>query len=318
MNYKEAGVDVEKGDLFIDRIKPFIKETYNENVKSGVGGFAALYDQGDHYLATGTDGVGTKIKLAIELGIHHTIGEDLVAMCVNDILCTGATPMFFLDYLATSKLDIDIHSEVVKGIVSGCKKAGCALVGGETAEMPGMYAEGEYDLAGFVVGNVLKTKVLDGERIEPGMKIYGLPSTGFHSNGYSLVRKLIEKESKEIKELALTPTRIYSQEVKTMISDFNIAGMAHITGGGLNNIARMNPNFGYDIQNLPAAPAFMEKIMQDSKLSNKELYTTFNMGIGFVFVCRENENLKESFSDFIELGEVSSHFKGVKVHNIEI
>ena len=318
MNYKEAGVDVEKGDRFIERIKPFIKETYNENVKSGVGGFAALYDQGDHYLATGTDGVGTKIKLAIELGIHHTIGEDLVAMCANDILCTGATPMFFLDYLATSKLDIGIHSEVVKGIVSGCKKAGCALIGGETAEMPGMYKDGEYDLAGFVVGSVSKNNVLDGSKIEAGMKIYGLPSTGFHSNGYSLVRKLIEAESKEIKEKALTPTRIYTQEVKTLISDFEVSGMAHITGGGLNNIARMNPDFGYDIQKLPSAPVFMEKIMQDSKLSNKELYTTFNMGIGFVFVCHENEKLKGSFSDLIELGVVINHYQGVKVLNYSI
>jgi phosphoribosylformylglycinamidine cyclo-ligase len=188
MNYKESGVDIEKGDLFIDRIKPFIKKTYTENVVSGVGGFAALYEQGDRYLASGTDGVGTKLKLATELNTHDTIGQDLVAMCVNDILCTGAKPLFFLDYLATSKLDLEVHQDVVKGIAQACSESGCALIGGETAEMPGMYKNGEYDLAGFVVGDVSKENLIDGRSIDAGMKIYAFTSSGFHSNGPSIVR----------------------------------------------------------------------------------------------------------------------------------
>ncbi len=314
MNYKEAGVDIEKGDLFIDRIKPFIKETYNENVISGVGGFAALYDQGDFYLATGTDGVGTKLKLATELGIHDTIGQDLVAMCANDILCTGAQSMFFLDYLATSKLDLEVHTQVVKGIAHGCKLAGCALVGGETAEMPGMYQDGEYDLAGFVVGHLPKDKVIDGSKIKPGMKIYALPSSGFHSNGYSLIRNLIKNDdSTEFKKELLTPTRIYANEVKTLMSDYQVAGIAHITGGGLNNIKRMNPSLGYDIQTLPKIPAFMQTIIKRSEMSNINTYQTFNMGMGLCFVCEDNPNLLNDFSDLICIGEVSKKFIGVRV-----
>ncbi len=318
MNYKEAGVDVEKGDLFIDKIKPFIKDTYNENVVSGVGGFAALYDQGDHYLATGTDGVGTKIKLAIELAIHDSIGQDLVAMCVNDILCTGATPMFFLDYLATSKLDLTVHEQVVKGIAQGCKLAGCALIGGETAEMPGMYAKDDYDLAGFVVGTLPKDKMIDGKQINSGMEIWAIPSSGFHSNGYSLLRKLIESEDNELKCNTLTPTRIYTQEVKAMLANHQVYGMAHITGGGLNNIKRINENFGYEVSKLPELPPFMDAVISKANMTSKELYTTFNMGVGFIFVLDKGANPTATCPDAIKIGDISSEFKGVKVLNTQI
>lgn len=318
MNYKEAGVDVELGDRFIDQIKPFIKQTYNKNVISGVGGFAGLYDQGENYLATGTDGVGTKIKLAIELGIHDTIGEDLVAMCVNDILCTGAFPMFFLDYLATSKLDLDIHKQVVKGIANGCVKAQCALIGGETAEMPGMYAPGDYDLAGFVVGQVKKSEVVDGEQIKPGQKILALPSSGFHSNGYSLLRKLISECSTDLKEKILTPTRIYVNEIKELSQQIKIIGMAHITGGGLNNIKRMNPAFGYKIDKLPEMNSAMEQVIKESKLKEKDLFTTFNMGIGFVVITDFPEQAKKLSPELTCIGEVTDNAGIVTCMNIDL
>ena len=312
MNYKEAGVDVKKGELFIDKIKPFIKETYNSNVVAGVGGFAALYDQGDHYLVTGTDGVGTKIKLAIELKNHKTIGEDLVAMCVNDILCTGATPLFFLDYLATSSLKIEEHKDVVYGIAQGCLKSQIALIGGETAEMPGMYTADDYDLAGFVVGQVAKKDYIKGDQVKAGMKIYALNSSGFHSNGYSLLRKLLEGESLELKKECLTPTRIYTHEVKKITQEFAIKGMAHITGGGLTNIQRIQPKLGYKITCLPELPNTMEKLITKAQMSKKDLFTTFNMGIGFVFICNPIEKKKLHTFDLLEIGEVTQDFSGVE------
>lgn len=318
MNYKEAGVDVELGDKFIDRIKPFIKKTYNDNVHTGVGGFAGLYDQGDHYLATGTDGVGTKLKLAIELGIHDSIGEDLVAMCVNDILCTGASPLFFLDYLATSKLELEIHEQVVKGIARGCQKSQCALIGGETAEMPGIYAEKDYDLAGFVVGSVSKKNLIDGKSITPGMKIYALPSSGFHSNGYSLIRKLIENSSRELKKQCLAPTKIYVEDVKTIMKASEVYGMAHITGGGLNNIKRVNESFGYTIDRLPSALDFMQEVYDLSQLDQKELYTTFNMGLGLSFIMEEISDPRSLHPELIQIGEVSQDFTGVRCLGVAI
>ncbi|MBT4793448.1 MAG: phosphoribosylformylglycinamidine cyclo-ligase [Halobacteriovoraceae bacterium] len=318
MDYKEAGVDVEKGDLFVDKIKSFIKDTYTENVVSGVGGFAALYDQGDHYLASGTDGVGTKIKIAVELGIHDTIGQDLVAMCVNDILCTGAMPMFFLDYLASSKLDLEIHQDVVKGIAHGCKLSQCALIGGETAEMPDMYQDGEYDLAGFVVGRVEKKDYIDGSKLEDGMSIYALSSSGFHSNGYSLVRKLIQDSPRELKEKCLTPTKIYVQEVKNIMQDLEVFGMAHITGGGLNNIKRINADFGYDITSLPDLPDFMQTVTTSSKLTQTDLYQTFNMGIGFVFILKDSDLISEKYPQLIKIGQVNKDISGVRVLGEEI
>lgn len=318
MDYKEAGVDIEKGDLFIERIKPFIKKTYNEKVVSGVGGFAALYDQGEHYLATGTDGVGTKIKLAIELGIHDTIGKDLVAMCVNDILCTGAFPMFFLDYLASASLNLEVHEQVVKGIANGCLLSQCALIGGETAEMPGMYQQGDYDLAGFVVGQVSKKEYIDGKDISNSMKVFALPSSGFHSNGFSLIREIIKNEPQDLKKECLTPTRIYTKEVKDILSEFCVYGMAHITGGGLNNIKRINSDFGYNITRLPKLPLFMKTVCSKSRLKERELFTTFNMGVGFVFIMEGSEEITQKFPELFQIGEVTKEFSGVRCLGVDI
>lgn len=293
--YKDAGVDIANADKFVERIKTMIGSTYTENVVAGVGGFAALYDIGDRYLAAGTDGVGTKLKLAQELNIHHTIGIDLVAMCVNDIICTGARPMFFLDYLATGKLDGTVGSQIVRGIVEGCRQAECALIGGETAEMPGMYTGGEYDLAGFAVGDVEKSKIYDGKSVEPGHYIVGFESSGFHSNGYSLIRKLIKDDEVELKQKCLTPTKIYVSLLKRLKENFSdsIKGVAHITGGGFDNIKRINPRFSYHIQDfsfLERLPDYMEEISKRSQLERYELLETFNMGIGLVVVT-DNKDL---------------------------
>lgn len=304
--YKDAGVDVEKGDLFVEKIKGMIGSTYNERVVSGAGGFAALYDMGDRYLASGTDGVGTKLKVAQKLNKHDTIGIDLVAMCVNDILCTGARPLFFLDYLASGKLDVEVSVEIIKGITEGCKQAGCALIGGETAEMPGMYKDGEYDLAGFAVGEVDKNKLIDGSNVEAGDKIFGLPSNGFHSNGYSLVRKLIKENEKELLEEVLAPTKIYVKEVLNLLKNVEgIKGLAHITGGGFDNIKRINSDFEYDITNdefINNMPGCMKTICDRSGLSKEELLKTFNMGIGFVIVS--SVDIKPYLDNCFELGVV--------------
>ncbi len=293
ISYKDAGVDVEKGDLFVEKIKGMLGSTYNDRVVSGAGGFAALYDMGDRYLASGTDGVGTKLILAQKLGIHNTIGIDLVAMCVNDILCTGAKPLFFLDYLASGKLEIETSAQVVEGIVEGCKQSECALIGGETAEMPGMYSDGEYDLAGFSVGEVKKEELIDGSQVKPGDLIYGLSSSGFHSNGYSLVRKLIKDDEVELMKKCLTPTKIYVKEVLELLKNHKdkIHGLAHITGGGFDNIKRINKSFSYPVENLDflkSMPDFMQEICNRSRLENKDLFQTFNMGIGFVIVGLES------------------------------
>lgn len=316
MDYKEAGVDVEKGDLFVEKIKRFIKDTYTDQVVSGVGGFAALYEiDEDRYLAAGTDGVGTKVKLAQELGLHHTIGQDLVAMCVNDVICTGARPMFFLDYLASGKLDLDVHSQLVEGIAKACKEVKCALIGGETAEMPGVYATGVYDLAGFCVGEVDKKKWLSPEKVSPGNTLIGLASSGFHSNGYSLVRKLINDTETELKKEALTPTRLYVNLVMDLLKSQpeNLRGLAHITGGGFHNIPRMNEDLGYEITRLPPdefRPAFMNEIVRRSGMNKEKSYETFNMGVGLVIACADERKLKAELDKrgekYLVLGKVTS------------
>lgn len=293
MDYKEAGVDVEKGDLFVEKIKKFIKDTYTDQVVSGVGGFAALYaiDE-DRYLAAGTDGVGTKVKLAQELDLHHTIGQDLVGMCVNDVICTGARPLFFLDYLASGKLDLPVHTKLVEGIAKACKEVKCALIGGETAEMPGVYETGVYDLAGFCVGEVMKENWLGPERVKIGDTLVGIASSGFHSNGYSLVRKLVEAHETELKKELLTPTKLYVNQILALLKKqkSNIHGLAHITGGGFHNIPRMNEELGYKITNLPPDSMrsnAMNTIIARSKLNQEALYETFNMGIGMVIACAD-------------------------------
>lgn len=323
MDYKSAGVDVEKGDLFVERIKSFIGETYDDRVVGGVGGFAALYEMDeDRYLAAGTDGVGTKVKLAQELGIHDTIGQDLVAMCVNDVICTGARPMFFLDYLACGKLDLPVHTEIVKGIAKACKESKCALIGGETAEMPGVYAEGVYDLAGFCVGELQKEHWLKAEKVKTGDTLVAIASSGFHSNGYSLVRKLLKDTDTQLKKDVLTPTKLYVNTLMTLLKTQreNIHGVAHITGGGFHNIPRMNEELGYEITNLPAddfRPAFMNEILKRADLTKESAYETFNMGVGLVIATADPAKLTAALNQMGEksmiLGRVTDKFKDLSL-----
>ncbi len=288
VTYRDAGVDIEEADALVEKIKDKVKSTCGDRVVSGVGGFACLYDIGhDKLLAAGTDGVGTKLKIAQMLGRHDSIGIDLVAMCVNDILCTGARPLFFMDYFATGKLDSGVAASVIDGVVEGCTQSGAALIGGETAEMPGMYADGEYDLAGFAVGEVMRDDVIDGARIAEGDTLIGLLSSGCHSNGYSLVRKLIGGDDTALLERCLEPTRIYWNAVDAVLSHDRglVSGMAHVTGGGLLNVARMNGGFDYVIDAVPEGdmlPEIFGVLRERSKLDAGELYRTFNMGIGFV------------------------------------
>lgn len=321
MNYKDSGVDVEKGDLFVEKIKSFIRPTYNKKVISGVGGFCALYEVSpDKWLASGTDGVGTKVKLAQELNLHHTIGQDLVGMCINDVICSGAAPSFFLDYLATGKLDLDVHAKIVEGIANACLESECALIGGETAEMPGVYADGVYDLAGFCVGELNPKDWISGKKIQAGDKLIGIASSGFHSNGYSLVRKALLPTDTKLKEEVLTPTRLYWKMLKALRAEQsdNILGVAHITGGGFHNIPRMNEELGYKISQLPNdefRPAFMNTILSRVKLTPAEAYETFNMGVGLVIACRDEQKLlgqlKLLGEKFITLGEVTTSGVGL-------
>lgn len=320
MNYKEAGVDIDLGDKFVEKIKNLVRSTHNENVVAGVGGFAALYkmDQ-DRFLVASTDGVGTKIKLAIELGFHETIGIDLVAMCVNDLLCTGARPLFFLDYFASGKLDLGVGEAVLKGIVEGCHQGKMALIGGETAEMPGMYQDGDYDLAGFSVGEVFQKDIIDGSQIKPGDTLVGIPSSGFHSNGFSLVRKAIDSlpsssEKEQLKSECLTPTAIYVDLIKKINSTDPklINGIANITGGGFHNIPRMNDAYTYSITSPPKIdelPSFMRKVLEITKLSKEDAYKTFNMGVGLVIATNQPESLQKIIDRSWIIGTVISKNK---------
>jgi phosphoribosylformylglycinamidine cyclo-ligase len=292
ITYADAGVDRDKGDLFVQRIEKMVRSTYHKAVKSGVGGFASLYEiGGGKYLAAGTDGVGTKLKLAQQLRIHDTVGIDLVAMCVNDVVCTGARPLFFLDYIGCGKLELPTSEAIVKGIVEGCRQAGTALVGGETAEMPGMYDDGEYDLAGFAVGEVRKSALLDGAKLKAGDELVALASSGLHSNGFSLVRKLLRDHETDLLRLALTPTRIYVKPALAALTakKFGIRGFAHITGSGFYNIPRINGKFAYIIEALPPPPAIYPVLQERAGLDAKEMYSTFNMGVGFVIACQKGK-----------------------------
>ncbi|MFM9264468.1 phosphoribosylformylglycinamidine cyclo-ligase [Tychonema sp. BBK16] len=304
MDYREAGVDVEAGRAFVDRIGSMVKSTHRSGVLGGFGGFSGFFSvpEGlkEPIMVSGTDGVGTKLKLAHELDRHDTVGIDLVAMCVNDVLTSGAEPLFFLDYLATGKLNPEQLAAVVAGIVDGCKQAGCALLGGETAEMPGFYQAGEYDLAGFCVGIVEKSKLLDGSRVKVGDIAIGLASSGVHSNGFSLVRKIAgdlgfdwnsqpEKlGGKSLGEVLLTPTTIYVKPVLEAIkSGLEIHGMAHITGGGLpENLPRClaaNQSVKIDTNSWPSLPIF-DWIAESGQVATADMFNTFNMGIGFVLL----------------------------------
>ena len=302
LTYKNSGVDKEEGYKSVDMIKQMAVNTYSKKVLNELGSFGAMYKLGRYknpVLVSGTDGVGTKLKLAFHLKKYDTIGIDCVAMCVNDILCHGAEPMFFLDYLACGKLDAGVSSEIVKGVAEGCLSSGMSLVGGETAEMPGFYNEGEYDIAGFAVGVVEKKKVINGEKIKEGDIIIGLESSGVHSNGFSLVRKLVtdldeEYNGQKISEYLLTPTKIYVKPVSKIIKKFKVKGMAHITGGGLiENVPRVIPDglsavISKDKIKVPEIFTYL----QSKGVPEDEMWGTFNMGIGFIIVVKEKDKDK--------------------------
>ena len=313
LSYRDAGVDIDAGDQLVENIKPFAKRTMRPEVLGGLGGFGALVEIGKKYqnpvLVSGTDGVGTKLKLAFEWDIHHTVGIDLVAMSVNDILVQGAEPLFFLDYFACGKLDVARATDVIKGIAEGCEQSGCALIGGETAEMPGMYPEGEYDLAGFAVGVVEKSKVINGRSIRPGDVVLGLASNGAHSNGYSLIRKIIERSNpdldaefdggKTLRQAVIAPTRLYVKPILAALEKFEIKGMAHITGGGLTeNIPRVLPEncvAQIDAQSWPL-PKLFQWLQQAGNVEQQEMYRTFNCGIGMaVIVPAEQADAAQAF-----------------------
>ena len=298
LSYKDAGVDIDAGDALVERIKHIAQKTRRSEVLSGLGGFGALCQIPSGYrepvLVSGTDGVGTKLRLAMAMGIHDSIGIDLVAMCVNDLLVTGAEPLFFLDYYATGALNVDIAASVVAGIGAGCELAGCALVGGETAEMPGMYQGEDYDLAGFCVGVVEKAQIIDGLSVKVGDQLIGIHSSGPHSNGYSLIRKIIEVSGADLSQpledttlgaALLAPTRIYARQILRLIKEYPIKAMAHITGGGLlENVPRVLPQgtrARIDV-NSWQRPAVFNWLQQAGNVTPREMYRTFNCGIGFV------------------------------------
>ena len=309
ITYKDSGVDIDAGNHFVNLIKPLVKQTSRPEVLTDIGGFGGLFSlNSSKYkrptLVAATDGVGTKLKLAFMLEKHDTVGIDLVAMCVNDLIVQGAEPLFFLDYLATAKLTPEKAVEVVKGIAEGCKQSNCALLGGETAEMPGMYAGGEYDLAGFSVGVVDNDKIIDGSTITKGDLVVGIASSGLHSNGYSLARKILlerlqldmssqpEGLDKPLGQELLTPTRIYVKSILNLIRDFNIKGIAHITGGGLlENIPRVLPHHCKAViqRNSWIKPAIFELLRRGGNIPEDEMYRTFNYGIGMVLIVSPAE-----------------------------
>jgi phosphoribosylformylglycinamidine cyclo-ligase len=301
LSYRDAGVDINAGDELVERIKPFAKKTLREGVLSGLGGFGALFEVPKRYrepvLVSGTDGVGTKLKLAFDLNRHDTVGIDLVAMSVNDVLVQGAEPLFFLDYFACGKLDVDTAASVIAGVAKGCEQAGCALIGGETAEMPGMYPEGEYDLAGFAVGAVEKSAIITGQQIVAGDVLIGLASSGAHSNGYSLVRRIIERArpdldapfdgERTLADVIMAPTRIYVKPMLALIKELPVKGMAHITGGGITeNVPRVLPD------NVKAVvekanwqrPKLFDWLQREGQVAESEMHRVFNCGIGMVVV----------------------------------
>ena len=303
LTYRDAGVDIDAGNELVERIKPLVKKSFRPEVMGGLGGFGAMFDLSAKYrepvLVSGTDGVGTKLKLAQQLGRHDTIGIDLVAMCVNGVLVQGAEPLFFLDYFATGKLDIDTAAAVVGGIAQGCTESGCALIGGETAEMPDMYPPGEYDLAGFCVAGVEKSEIRDGGRVRAGDVLIGIASSGPHSNGYSLIRKILARTEtpmgfdlggQTLKDALMAPTRLYVKPVLELLSGANgkdIHAMAHITGGGLTeNIIRVIPEgLGVDIDAASIQlPAVFQWLQKEGAVADAEMWRTFNCGVGFVFV----------------------------------
>lgn len=330
ISYREAGVDIDAGDELVERIKPFAKMTRIPEVLADVGGFAGLCAVPggivEPVLVSGTDGVGTKLKVAFLTGVHDTIGFDLVGMCVNDIITTGARPLFFLDYFGTGKLEVGVAESVVKGIAEACKESGCALLGGETAELPGMYAAGEYDLAGFAVGVVSRPAIVDGKRVTAGDRVIGVASSGLHSNGYSLARRVLfdamklspadrppQLQGKTVGEALLAPTRLYARHVQAVLAaGVDVRAMSHITGGGLpGNLPRVLPDgLGVRLGAPWKRPAILELIAE--KVEEAELRRVFNLGVGFVFVvaaehaARTIDALVAQGEAPIDLGEIVS------------
>ena len=319
LSYRDAGVDICAGDELVERIKPFAKKTLREGVLSGLGGFGALFEVPKRYrepvLVSGTDGVGTKLKLAFELNRHDTVGIDLVAMSVNDVLVQGAEPLFFLDYFACGKLDVDVAANVIKGIAKGCEYAACALIGGETAEMPGMYPDGEYDLAGFAVGAVEKSKVITGQQIVAGDVVLGIASSGAHSNGYSLVRKIIARSQPDLNapfdgtrtlaDAIMAPTRIYVKPVLALMQKVTVKGLAHITGGGLTeNVPRVLPENVKAVieKNTWQRPKLFQWLQQEGNVAESEMHRVFNCGIGMVVVVAA-QDAAEAMRQLNEAGE---------------
>ena len=300
MTYRDAGVDIDAGDALVERIKPAARRTMRPEVLGGIGGFGALFELSKKYrepvLVSGTDGVGTKLKLAFEFNRHDTVGQDLVAMSVNDILVQGAEPLFFLDYFACGKLDIGIAATVVEGIARGCELSGCALIGGETAEMPDMYPAGEYDLAGFAVGAVEKSKIIDGKSIAPGDIVLGLASSGAHSNGYSLIRRIVARAKPDLAadfhgrpfaDALIAPTRIYVKSMLKLMESVTVKGMAHITGGGLTgNVPRVLPDNVTAVLDKSAwtLPPLFQWLQREGNVADEEMHRVFNCGIGMVVV----------------------------------
>lgn len=319
LNYKSAGVDIEAGDALVERIKPIAARTRIPGVMTGLGGFGSLFELPlDRYqkpvLVSGTDGVGTKLKLAIDMNVHNTVGIDLVAMCVNDIVVQGAESLFFLDYFATGKLDVNTAAAVIEGIGKGCELAGAALVGGETAEMPGMYAEGEYDLAGFCVGIVEKDQLIDGSKVKAGDQLIGIASSGPHSNGYSLIRKIIDVNSTSLNEAfngkslgttLLEPTKIYVKSLLELMKHVEIHALAHITGGGITeNLPRvlpkeLNAKIKLDSWQLPT---IFQWLQEKGNVSLADMLTTFNCGIGMI-VCVAAEDVATTITTLQQQGE---------------
>jgi phosphoribosylformylglycinamidine cyclo-ligase len=323
LSYKDAGVDIDAGDALVDRIKPLARRTMREGVLAGIGGFGALFEVPKRYqepvLVSGTDGVGTKLKLAFALDRHDTVGIDLVAMSVNDILVQGAEPLFFLDYFACGKLSVDTAAQVIGGIATGCEQAGCALIGGETAEMPGMYPDGEYDLAGFAVGAVEKSRIINGRTIEPGDVVLGLASSGAHSNGYSLVRRVIERahgslssprlrddfHGRSFADAVMAPTRIYVKPMLELMQHLPVKGVAHITGGGLlENVPRI---LGESLQAVLyrdawKMPPLFAWLQQQGQIADTEMHRVFNCGIGMVVVVAADD-ADEAITRLTGLGE---------------
>ncbi|MGZ8271014.1 MAG: phosphoribosylformylglycinamidine cyclo-ligase [Methylophilus sp.] len=330
ITYRDAGVDIEAGDALVEQIKPFAKRTMRPEVMGGIGGFGSLFAMPKKFkepvLVSGTDGVGTKLKLAFQLNKHDTVGIDLVAMSVNDILVQGAEPLFFLDYFACGKLEVGTAAAVIKGIAEGCEQSGCALVGGETAEMPGMYPAGEYDLAGFAVGCVDRANIIDGSTIATGDIVLGLASSGAHSNGYSLIRKLIEKSGidmesdfhgRKFKDVVMAPTKLYVKSILQLLEAMPVKGMAHITGGGITeNIPRVLPEGLTAEINATSweLPPLFKWLQAQGNIANLEMYKTFNCGIGMAVIIAP-ENVQKAVGILTSAGETVYQIGTIRAQN---